>query len=607
MKPIFLFIATTIILTGCKLNSQSNDTDNGKEQFFYPGKIWYDTDNVPIEAHACGIIKVKDIYYMYGQDQRLGHGNKTGVCCYSSSDLYKWKYEGTVLPTIKTPEEVRDSGVLERPKVIYNARTGKYVMWMHLDGDGYTLSQAGVAVSGSPTGPFEFVKSFRPIKYDYGYNRMDGGSGVISDDDKKRIEKIDERSKGNTFRDMNLFVDDDGNGYVIYSSENNSTMYIVRLSDDYLSVVEPAVEGKTWSRAVIDKKREAPAIFKHKGKYFLITSGLTGWAPNPAGYFTADNIFGPWTSHGNPCIGPNADLTYGAQSTFVLPAPGKPEGCFIFMADVWDSRQLEKSTLLWLPFIMKENDTFQIQYLDRWSLRTFNENITSLSKPKVSVFEQAAGSSQKELQWGYVDGADGYRIYKNGKQIGNTSYNIFKLPVSLPGTKFECMVEAYTINGISEKSKIKNVGFSMQPSSNNELTLTEFEPDSVKQGFSNLHINQSVNGSPLIINGKKFEIGFGTRAVSEIVYSINGNYSRFTSWIGVDACASRNDLASIGFIIKGDGKELYRSGLMTVKDEAVFVDISIKDIHRLELIVSDGGNGTRNDIADWCEPKVYIN
>ena len=27
---------------------------------------------------------------------------------------------------------------------------------------------------------------------------------------------------------------------------------------------------------------EAPAVFKHAGKYYLITSGCTGWAPNTA-------------------------------------------------------------------------------------------------------------------------------------------------------------------------------------------------------------------------------------------------------------------------------------------------------------------------------------
>jgi hypothetical protein len=201
---------------------------------------------------------------------------------------------------------------------------------------------------------------------------MDGGKEVLTDENRARIKKLKEKELGNTFRDMSLLADDDGSAYVFYSSENNSTMYIAKLSDDYLDIARPPIEGKTWSRALIDQKREAPAPFKYKGKYFLITSGLTGWNPNPAQYHTADNIFGPWRSHGNPCIGPRGEITFGAQSTFVLPAPGKPEGSFIFMADIWDSEHLEKSTLFWQPFVMTDSLTFTIRNLEKWNLNIFD-------------------------------------------------------------------------------------------------------------------------------------------------------------------------------------------------------------------------------------------
>jgi hypothetical protein len=379
MKGIYFLTIVVVCFFSCA-QVDRGATDNN-EKFFYPGKVWYDTDSVPIEAHACGILKVKDTYYIYGQDQRLGHNNKTGICCYSSTNLYDWKYEGTVLPTIATPEVYRDSGTNERPKVIYNAKTNKYVMWMHLDGDSYALSEAGVAVSDSPTGPFTFIKSFRPIQYDYGYNRMDGGKEVLTDENSARIKKLKEKENGNTFRDMSLLADDDGSAYVFYSSENNSTLYIVKLSDDYLDIARPVIEGKTWSRALIDQKREAPAPFKYKGKYLMITSGLTGWNPNPAQYHTADNILGPWASHGNPCIGPDAEITFGSQSTFVLPAPGKPEGSFIFMADIWDSEHLERSTLFWQPFVVSDDLTFTIRNFEKWNLDIFDNPEKNLFQP----------------------------------------------------------------------------------------------------------------------------------------------------------------------------------------------------------------------------------
>src|SRR5690606_41636958 len=52
---------------------------------------------------------------------------------------------------------------IERPKVIYNETTGKFVMYFHLElkGQGYEAAHVGVAVSDKPTGPYELVKNDR--------------------------------------------------------------------------------------------------------------------------------------------------------------------------------------------------------------------------------------------------------------------------------------------------------------------------------------------------------------------------------------------------------------------------------------------------------------
>ena len=595
MKILFVPVLLTIAIAACTSGVHKSDND-----FFYPGKVWYDTDSVPIQAHACGILKVGDLFYMYGQDQRLGHGNKTGVCCYSSADLYHWKYEGTVLPTILTPEETRNTGVLERPKVIYNAKTGKYVMWMHLDAVGYTMSEAGVAVADSPTGPFKFVKSFRPVSYDYGYNRMDGGASELTTADRERIENIDEKDRGNTFRDMNLFVDDDSSAYVIYSSENNSSIYIVKLSDDYLDVARPEVEGKTWSRAIIDQKREAPAPFKYKDRYYLITSGLTGWAPNAADYYTADHILGPWTTHENPCRGPGAEYTFGAQSTYVLPAPGQPAGSFIFMADIWDADSLENSRLFWQPFVILEDGSFTIQNLDKWNLSIFKPYNKTLARPEA---EFVPVEEKKTLEWKPVPGADFYRVFLNGVWSKTTTGTSLILPEKLAGAIDTCYVEAATLRGkMSEQSTPVMVPWD-KPA---DILLTHIQPDSWIQGFSFPQINKALQGTPLKIKDRDFRNGFGVHAVSELHFTPGGHYSRFTAWVGVDAYTRFNQFGSVEFIVTGDGKELYRSGLMKAEDEARFVDVSLKGIKNLTLTVTDGGNGNHYDHADWCDPKLYV-
>jgi hypothetical protein len=332
------------------------DLKAAEPRSFRPGQVWLDTSGKPIQAHSAGILVRNGVYYWYGEDKTLGNFNKTGVSCYSSRDLFAWKHEGVVLPKEAVPVEFRDAGVCERPKVLFNAKTRKYVMWMHLDSKDYLAASAGVAVADKPAGPFRFLGHSRPIRYDFGYQAND---------------RTRQKELGNTYRDMNLYLDDDGKAYVFYASEGNPTMYVSQLNDEFTGVATPIVEGKTWARILVNQKREAPAPFKYKGKYYLITSGLTGWNPNPADYAVADHILGPWTSKGNPCVGPEAETTFRSQSTFVLPAPGKRAGSFIFMGDRWFKDKLEDSRYVWLPFTIKEDGTFTLEWRDRWDLSVF--------------------------------------------------------------------------------------------------------------------------------------------------------------------------------------------------------------------------------------------
>jgi len=148
-------------------------------------------------------------------------------------------------------------------------------------------------------------------------------------------------------------------------------MYVVRLNDEFTGPETPAVQNKTWARILVGQAREAPAPFKFKDRYYLITSDCTGWRPNTADYAVADNILGPWESKGNPCVGPEADITFRTQSTFVLPSPGKT-GCYIFMADHWTPRRLHNSTYIWLPIILKPDGSFTLEWKDKWDLSIFD-------------------------------------------------------------------------------------------------------------------------------------------------------------------------------------------------------------------------------------------
>src|SRR4029079_9142214 len=178
----------------------------------------------------------------------------------------------------------------------------------------YSFAHAGVAVSDNPAGPYKYLGSVQP--------------------------------NGQMSRDMTLFKDDDNKAYLIYSSENNNTMHVCLLSDDYLSPT------KTWSRILVDRNRDAPALFKNKGKYYLVTSACTGWSPNAASYAVAAQPLGPWKEYDNPCTGEGAETTFQSQSTFVLPVKAKT-GEYIFMADKWNKLDLENSKYVWLPLLIK--------------------------------------------------------------------------------------------------------------------------------------------------------------------------------------------------------------------------------------------------------------
>lgn len=130
--------------------------------------------------------------------------------------------------------------------------------------------------------------------------------------------------------------------------------------------------------------------------------------------------------------------------------------------------------------------------------------------------------------------------------------------------------------------------------------LDALEPVSVVQGWGTLQKNKSVWEKPMRIGSQPFLRGLGTHAASRIVYALDGKYSRFQSMVGADAA----HFPSITFEVWADGKELWKSGLMTRDDPAKKVDLDVKGVQKLELVVGDGGNGISGDHADWADAKL---
>lgn len=289
-----------------------------KQIAILPGEVWPDEDGNHIQAHGGGIIRLDKIYYWYGEERRPGlDTNHRYVSCYSSEDLINWKFRGDVIALTK-PDTVLENNkwVLERPKVFYNAKTKRYVMYMHLDGAvkgvsksawAYDYASVGVAVSNKATGPFKLIKTFRPL--------------------------------GKESRDIGQFIDDDGSAYLIFECRPVKGFYIAKLSDDYLSVEKEI--------AFIQSPLEGGAVVHYKGLYYAVGSKLTGWSPNANKVATAVSLAGPWSEFVD--IAPPDTKTYSSQSTMFIKVAGTKDTTVIFMGDRWKPKELWDSRYIWMP------------------------------------------------------------------------------------------------------------------------------------------------------------------------------------------------------------------------------------------------------------------
>lgn len=373
----------------CEMRSQGLRL--GEARSDEQGGLWVDNYGVFINAHGGGILKDGDKWWWYGEDKiagKAGNNAHTGVHAYWSKDLVRWVDCGLALDVrversgdlASIPEKV------ERPKVLRSISTGKYVMYFHLvrHGEDYYQSRTGIAVSDRPEGPFRFVKSVRPNPGRWPLNGRPEDctedavakwaayeDWVMPDWSEKTLDFIRNGNFtaahyriGQLAQDQTLFRDDDGKSYHIYASEFDSTMHIAELTDDLMDHT-----GRWW-RAFVGTWTEAPVICKHDGWYYLLGSGCSGWAPNAARSFRARSLAGPWESLGNPCRGTDPrtgfgpEKTWGCQSTFLLPWPGRGGG-YVAMFDRWCPTNAIDGRYVWLPVRFEKDGKMTISWQNK--------------------------------------------------------------------------------------------------------------------------------------------------------------------------------------------------------------------------------------------------
>lgn len=292
------------------------------------GTLWLDTDGRGIQAHGGCILPYNGEFYWYGENKDIDTHNRSvdfvGFSCYKSRDLLHWENCGLVLAAVNEPgHDLNPANVCERPSVLYNAATKKFVLWFHLDNRRYTRAEVGLAVSDTPTGPFTYLGGQRPGSHDS--------------------------------RDFTAFQDKDGKAYLFCSSDWNATMRIWELDETYTKLTGSGKE------ILIDQAREAPALYWNGEKYILFSSGCTGWNPNMMLFAESTTLYGSWRLIDDPCRGPGARQTFGAQSTAVLEVGGKA----YLLLDHWHPDDLRSSGYTILP-ITYENGLPTLNWQDEW-------------------------------------------------------------------------------------------------------------------------------------------------------------------------------------------------------------------------------------------------
>ena len=302
---------------------------------FRNGEPWLDTDGNVIHAHGGHMLHHDGWWYWYGENRT----ENNYVSCYRTTDFKSFEFRGNIITTETPTEGYRvqtdlslagknaDGTIhkvnLERPKVLWCERTKKFVLWCHYEnGVDYHDARCAVASSDYPDHGFVYHGSFNPF--------------------------------GDMARDCTLFMDGE-DAYFTAASRDNRDLHVWKLTKDFMSV------SKLVNNLFQNESREAPAFFKKDGRYYLLTSYCTGWAPNQGKWSSSDSIDGEWEI--NEKFGD--ETTFRSQPAFVLEKDGK----FIYFADRWGGNgHYNDSTYVVLEIKFREDGSPYIEYSDEAAL-----------------------------------------------------------------------------------------------------------------------------------------------------------------------------------------------------------------------------------------------
>lgn len=278
---------------------------------FRPGRIWLDTAGNHIQAHGGSVRYENGVYYWYGENKEKTDGKNGiwhwGVRCYRSTDLYNWEDCGLIIPPEPENEEssLHPASCMDRPHILYNAPTKKYVCWLKIMNQDGTQTET-VLTADSLLGPYTKVREgLRPL--------------------------------GMSAGDFDLATAPDGKGYYYFERVHSETI-CADLTDDYTDVT--GYYSTHFPHKCPPFVREATAHFVRNFKHYLITSGTTGYFPNPSEAAIADTWHGPYIVLGDPHPQDKSRTSFHSQISSVFKVAGKKD-LYIAVADRWLPEQME--------------------------------------------------------------------------------------------------------------------------------------------------------------------------------------------------------------------------------------------------------------------------
>lgn len=269
----------------------------------HPGQPWLDTAGNRIQAHGGALFYEDGVYTWYGENKEKTDGQNGiwtwGIRAYQSRDLLNWTDRGLIIPPVTDDpaSNLAPQKHVDRPHILKNPVTGQYVCWLKLSGREACFV---LLTADNLLGPYTVVKpDFRPL--------------------------------GKAVGDFDLLRLPDGRAY-LYFDGDHSGIFCTALTADYLDVTGPVTEQYAGLYAPFT--REGVAVFPCAGRYYMLTSGMTGYIPNRSDAAVADSPLGPFVPVGNPHVADDTDASFNSQISQVFELPGQP-GRFIALADRW--------------------------------------------------------------------------------------------------------------------------------------------------------------------------------------------------------------------------------------------------------------------------------